>query len=89
MRRLGYTRFAAQGGDWGGIVVERDGWRSLRPGGRRAGATGADRDPRFVDKLLKGVEPSDLPVEEPTKFDLVLGLTMPQSLLARAVEVIQ
>ena len=78
------------------------GWREFALGGAVATygpnrVESAERLGSYVDKILKGAKPGDLPIEQPTKFELVinlktakaLGLTIPPSLLGRADEVIQ
>ena len=73
--------------------VEAGGLISFGPSLSRA----SHRSATFVDKILKGAKPGDLPVEQPAKFEIVvnmktakaLGLTIPQSILLRADEIIQ
>ena len=84
-----------------GLPTIYDSGRFVRAGGLMAYGTNMAalyrRAASFVDKILKGAKPADLPVEQPTKFDLFvnlktaksLGITFPPSILLRATEVIE
>jgi putative ABC transport system substrate-binding protein len=82
MPSIGFTEYAEAGGLMGYGVNFRDLWR---------------RSMAFVDRILKGTKPADLPILQPTRFELAinlktakaLGLTLPQSLLLRADQVIE
>jgi putative tryptophan/tyrosine transport system substrate-binding protein len=85
-RRLPAIYFDRAFADAGGLMSYGPNWLAL-----------FDRVAAYVDRLLKGATPADLPVEEPTSFELVinlkaaeaLGLTMPPSVLFQATEVIR
>ena len=76
-----------------GGAAEEGALSSYEPDGYRLGHRGAS----YVDRILKGTKPQDLPVEAPTKFELVInlktakqiGLTIPPNVLARADRVIK
>jgi putative tryptophan/tyrosine transport system substrate-binding protein len=86
MNRLPAIYVAREFVDDGGLIAYATNYPDLY---RRAGT--------FVDKIFKGAKPADLPIEQPTKFELIinlktaksLGLTIPETLLATADEVIQ
>jgi putative ABC transport system substrate-binding protein len=83
------------------LPVVEEGRELLEAGGLLSYSTSEPEHYRrvaiYIDKILRGAKPGDLPIEQPTKFELVinlktaktLGIIIPQSLLLRADEVIQ
>jgi ABC-type uncharacterized transport system substrate-binding protein len=84
--RLPTMYFSREWVDAGGLMAYGPSWRDMY---RRAAT--------YVDKIARGAKPGDLPIEQPTKFELIinlktakaLGLTIPQRILQQATEVIQ